>query len=174
MANENKDENKTNPPVVNPTSANPSTKTDKEEEVSIKTSVLEGILKEISDLKATVGQIEQTAPQDQIRKIEALRASGKLVKSVKIRRFEGKLVTVWKTIKDNVWVADGKLNEEQVVLLTFEDSKTKEVNLTQFTRGTTYEPYEVIKESKTAEGIIELTVQLPNGKELVISSQYVN
>lgn len=142
--------------------------------IEVDAQVLENLLAEVRDLKEVTKQIEQTAPQDQIRKIEALRASGKLVKAVKVRRFEGKLVIGWKMIKDNVWMEGGKLHEEQILRVFFEDGAIQEVTLIQFTRGTSYEQYEVIKEAKNADGNIELTVQLPNGKELVIDSRYIN
>jgi hypothetical protein len=91
--------------------------------VEVDADLLESLIKDIAELKGKQNEFEQTAPQDQLRKIEALRASGKLVKSVKVRRFEGVLVLGWKVVEDRVWVADGKLNEIQNIEVYAEDGK---------------------------------------------------
>lgn len=186
MSNQNKPQGTTNQTSgtdapINQASASPASsvtppKEDKKDstKVEVEVSVLEELLRKVKDLEDGQRQLEQTAPQDQIRKIEALRASGKLVKSVKIRKYDNKLVTGWKMIKDNVWVADGKLNEEQIFAVYFEDGNSTEVNQINFTRGTLYEPFEVVAEGKTANGDVEFTVMLENGKKLVINSKYVN
>lgn len=155
-------------PVVAPVTENAA------ETVAVEKLVLQRILSELNSLKEQVQQHEQTASQDQIRKIEALRASGKLVKSVKLRRFNGKLVLGWKTVKDNVWVADGKIHEIQEIKVFFEDDSEEDTTLLQFTRGCTYEPYEVIKEAQTATGSVEYVVEVEGGKALTITAQFVN
>lgn len=160
------------PPVVEKMPVAESPK--KEGVVEVSKDVLDSILREISELKTKTEQYEQTASQDQIRKIEAMRASGKLVKSVKLRRFEGKLVLGTKLIRDEVWVADGKLHENQVYEIYFDDGSTNSMSLIQFERGCTYESYEVIKESKTATGDLEFTVMLRDGREMVVNSKFVN
>jgi hypothetical protein len=142
--------------------------------VEVDADLLESLIKDIAELKGKQNEFEQTAPQDQLRKIEALRASGKLVKSVKVRRFEGVLVLGWKVVEDRVWVADGKLNEIQNIEVYAEDGKVLQTSLLQFGRSCLYEPYEVIKESKTADGSIEFVIILSDGKELTINSKYVN
>jgi hypothetical protein len=76
--------------------------------------------------------------------------------------------------EDNVWVADGKVYEVQKIDLFFEDSSKENVTLAQFTRGASYESYEVLKEARTADGNIEYTLILPGGKNLVIMEKYVN
>lgn len=146
----------------------------KEQKVEVSREFLDTILRELKDVKEAQAQYEQTATQDQIRKIEALRASGKLVKSVKLRRFENKLVIGWKIIEDKVWVQDGKLNEVQTVKIFFDDMSNVDTTLLNFTRGTLYEPYEVIRESRLGNGDTEFTVMLDGGKEVVINSKYVN
>ncbi len=142
--------------------------------VEVDAEVLKGILERLNTVEQRAGEFEQTASQDQIRKIEGLRAQGKLVKSVKIRRYNGKLILGWATTEDSVWVADGKLHEVQKLDLFFEDATKENVTLKQFTSGASYEPYEVLKESKTMTGEIEYTLILPGGKNIIIMEKYVN
>jgi hypothetical protein len=96
------------------------------------------------------------------------------VKSVKLRRFEGGLVLGWHVVEDRVWVADGKLNEVQNIEVFMEDGTKKPTTLLQFGRACLYEPYEVLKEARTGTGDIEFTIMLPDGKEIVVNSKYVN
>lgn len=147
--------------------------TKKSGKVEVDESVLQSILQEISELKAAQKEYEQTATQDQIRRIESLRAQGKLVKSIKLRRFQGKLVLGWSMIVDDVYFMDGKLIEKQIFKVIFEDGSEKEVSQIEFSRGGTYEPYEVVKEAKI-DGDMEYTVMLPNGKELTVAGKFVN
>jgi len=156
------------PEVQNAEPAAPSNK------VEVDASVLQNILAELNDLKTKQGQLEQTASQDQIRKIEQMRASGKLVKAVKIRRIDGKIVLAWKMVTDDVYYADGKVYEKQEYEVTFEGGEKKVVDIREFTRKGQYESYEVIKEAKLANGTIEYTLQMADGKELVILETYVN
>lgn len=142
--------------------------------VEVDADVLKGILDRLKEVESKTSEFEQTASQDQIRKIESLRAQGKLIKAVKVRRFEGKLVVGWRTTEDKVWFADGKLNEIQMRDIFFEDGSKVNTSEVQFSRGCTYESYEVLKEAQTATGAIEYTLLLPDGKQMVILHTYVN
>ena len=152
----------------------PEVKENKSNKVEVDVDVLQGLIKQVADLEKKTNQIEQTASQDQIRKIEAMRASGKLVKAVKIRRYNNKLVLGWRVIRDEVWLADGKLHEKQDIEVFLDDGTSAETSLLQFTRACLYETYEVIKESKTATGDLEFVIMLNGGKELTINTKYVN
>lgn len=163
------------PPVVTQTEKAPeAVKNDKKKMIEVEASVIEQILAELSELKSKTSDYEKTASQDQIRKIEALRASGKLVKSVKIRRFADELVIGWKVTRDRVWVADRQLHEEQDVIVYLNNETEVESTLREFTRGTEYEAYEVIGETKTFNGDMEFTVMIEGGKKLIINSKFVN
>lgn len=142
--------------------------------IEVDADVLKGLLDRVNELESKTSQIEQTASQDQIRKIEALRAQGKLVKSVKLRRFDGDIVLGWKVIEDRVWVSDGKLNEIQTLEIYLQNGGTKQTTLLQFGRGCLYETYEVIKEARTGSGDIEFTLMLGDGQEIIVNSKYVN
>lgn len=152
----------------------PVTEVAKPKMVEVDASVLQDLLDRVANVETKTGEFEKTASQDQIRKIEAMRAKGQLVKSVKIRRFNGKFVLAWAVTEDNVWVADGKVYEVQKLDLFFEDGSKENITLAQFTRGAMYESYEVLKEARTSDGNIEYTLILPGGKNLVIMEKYVN
>lgn len=151
---------------------------EKKKKVEVDADVLSKIMEEMSDLRKQVNQVESTSSQDQVRKLEALRATGKLVKSVKIRSYlrDGIEIMVlgWKTVRDDVWVADGKLHENQIIGVFFADGKEKETPLAEFTRNTKYYSYEVIKEGRLNNGEVEFTVILNDGKEVTINSKFVN
>lgn len=147
----------------------------KSTKVEVEADVLNRLLEWVQDLETKMSEYEKTASQDQIRKIEALRAQGKLVKSVRVHKHENQHVLGWKITRDDVWVdSNGKLNEFQEVELFLEDGKTAKMSLLQFTRSTQSQSYEVIKEAKTALGDIEFTVDVGGGKELTILGKFVN
>lgn len=150
------------------------TKKEGEDKVEVSATVLKDLLDKIATLEQRTKEFEQTAPEDQIRKLDALRATGKLIKSVKVRRLDGELVIGWKIVKDEVWVADGKLHELQELEIYFQNGKKKNMPLLQFSRNVLYESYEVIKEAKTQTGELEFTFMLSDGKEVTINSKYVN
>lgn len=141
--------------------------------VEIDADVLESILSDLAQVKENQAQLEQTSSQDQIRKIEALRATGKLVKSVRIHKVDNKFVVGWKTLLDDVWIENGKHMERQSREITFDGGETKVMSLTEYTRECTKESYEVIAESKTQNGVM-FTVVVDGGREIVINSLYVN
>lgn len=160
-------------PVV--TQSTPPEKTEtKKKKVEVDSDVLDRILAELGELKTKTSEFEKTASQDQIRKIEALRASGKLVKAVKVRRFNDALVVGWKVLRDRVWVADKQLHEEQDVMVYLNNGTEVETSLREFTRSASYEAYEVIKEAKTFNGEMEYVLLIDGGAELTINGKYVN
>ena len=89
--------------------------------VEVDKDVLQDILSQLSELKQSQQQYEDSASQDQIMKIERMRASGKLVKSVKLRRIEEKVVLGWKMVIDEVYFANDRVHEKQVYAVLFED-----------------------------------------------------
>jgi hypothetical protein len=167
---------KTSNPVIAEQGTTAPTKTEetKKKMVEVDADVLAAILKDLGDLKEKTQQYEQTAPQDQIRKIEAMRASGKLVKSVKVRFIDEKAVLGWKMVKNEAYVSNGKLIEEQVFKVFFEDGSEQDMSLLMFTRNAVYKAYEVISEAKTQTGDIMFTVVMEGGKQVLINSKYIN
>ena len=183
----NPDNSNSNPPAPENTGKVPkekeSNKPKEEEMVQVPKSLLESIQqtlkdnqKEITDLRKGQNELEKTASPDQIKKIEALRAQGKLVKSVKISSIDGKMVQSWKSTADEVYVdhALGKEVSRQMTVLTFFDGKTAEFAQIDFARRKSLKEYEVVGERKNKDGEIILTITMEDGREIDINSRFIN
>lgn len=114
--------------------------------------------------------------KNDLNKIEEMRNAGKLVKSVKVRKISGKHVVGWKTLEDEVFMdsASGRLVERQTVRAFFEDGSNEQYSMRQWGTAPEYIPFEVVKESKDADGYLFFTVRNEEGKEFEINSIYVN
>lgn len=192
MATQNTD-NKT-VPASQPNSNQSNTKNESDQNVDSKHSpekktvevpkeVLENILdrleqyqSKVADLEQAQKEYEQTASQDQILKIEKLRASGKLVKSVRLNYYDNKLVLSWQSIMDDVYVETGTGKEIalQKTRLTYVDGTTQEMAQIEFARRKMQRQYEVIKEGKDRDGNMLYTVIMEGGKEVEIDGRFVN
>ena len=136
---------------------------------------LESSRAKIADLEKSIGEVESTASQDQIMKIERLRASGKLVKAVRLNFFDELLVISWKPTIDDVYIDNtGKEISVQKTQLTFLDGTQREVPQIDFTRKKLQRQYEVIEEGKDQNGNINFKVLMEGGKEVTINSIFVN
>lgn len=136
--------------------------------------VVQALIDKVETLTQNVKEIEQTASQDQIRKIEALRASGKLVKSVKVNMYDGEVVTSWKSTADDVYVDhNGKEQSRQMTEITLASGKKIELPQLDFARRKTHKELEVIKEAKTDWGF-ELTMLDTDGREITLNANFIN
>ena len=130
---------------------------------------------QISELKEAQKEYEQTASQDQILKIEKMRASGKLVKSVRLNYYDNNLVVGWKSTADDVYIdTTGKEIAVQKTKLKFSDGKEVERPQIDFMRRKMQRQYEVIKEGKDREGMMLYTVMTEGGKEVEVDGRFVN
>lgn len=134
------------------------------------------ILNEIQTLKKGQKELEDTSSPDQIKRIEAIRAKGGLVKSVKVSEIDGKLVKSWVSTGDEVYIdhALGKEVSRQTTKLFFYEGGEKEISITEFSRKSIPRTFEVIKEGKDRVGNIVLTLTTVDGKEFDIDSRYIN
>lgn len=154
----------------------------KEKKVEVSESVLKEILSkmegyqtEIQSLKEAQKEWEQTASQDQIMKIEKLRASGKLVKSIRLNFYDNKMVIGWKSTADDVYVDNtGKEVSIQKTKLNFDDGKDLEVAQIDFARRKMQREYEVIKEGRDRDGNMIYTIVTDSGKEIEVDGRYIN
>ncbi len=154
----------------------------KEETIPVSKKVLEDILQkmegyqsEIETLKQNQKEYEQTASQDQIAKIEKLRASGKLVKSVRVNFYDNKMVVGWRSTMDDVYIDNtGKEVAVQKTELSFSDDKKQEVPQIDFARRKLQREYEVIKEGRDRDGNMIYTILTDGGKEVDIDGRYIN
>lgn len=150
-------------------------KSEKKNTVEVPVETLQQLLNRIESLEKTSKEHESTFDQDQIMKIERLRASGKLVKNVRINSYEGKVVSSWRSIRDDVFVdINGREQAVQRIEVAFKDGSTTEVALIDFARRKTQKEYEVISEARNQLGQLMMTVHLEGGEPFTIESSFVN
>lgn len=152
------------------------TKETKQDTVTLTQEQFDLILNEIQTLKKGQKELVDTSSPDQIKRIEAIRAKGGLVKSVKIAELEGKLVKSWVSTADEVYIdhALGKEVSKQMTKIFFYDGSDREISQTEFARRKIMKSFEVIKEGKDKVGNIVLTVTTDDGKEFDVDSRYIN
>lgn len=148
----------------------------KEKTVTISQDQFDLLLNEINNLKKGQKTLEDTSSPDQIKRIEAIRAKGGLVKAVKIAEIDGKLVSHWESTADEVYVdhALGKEVSKQMTKIYFFTGGDKEISQTEFARRKIMKSFEVIKEGKDKVGNIVLTVTTDDGEEFDVDSRYIN
>ena len=173
---EEKDNKGTVPSITPPNAPENKGKDKKEGTVTLSKEQFDLILNEIQTLKKGQKVLEDTSSPDQIKRIEAIRAKGGLVKSVKIAEFDGKLVSSWESTADEVYIdhALGKEVSVQRTKIKFFDGKDKELTQVEFARKKIMKSFEVIKEGKDKVGNILLTVTTEDGREFEIDSRYIN
>lgn len=143
--------------------------------VQVPAESLQQLLDRIESLEKTSKEHESTFDQDQMVKIERMRASGKLVKNVRINTFEGLVVSAWRSVRDDVFVdSNGREQAVQRVELTFKGGAVTEVPMVEFARRKIQKEYEVIAESRNQLGQLLMTVHLEGGEPFTIESTFVN
>lgn len=158
-------------PVPAPEPAQPA-----EGSVTLSTEAFNALMKRLGDLETTQQQMFSVQDKDKIAKIEALRNSGKLVKSVSIRKHAGKYVVGWdKMVQNDVYKDEsGRLVEKQMVSFWYEDGTKAQMTYREW--GIAYElvAFEVTKESKDADGNLFFTCVGPDGKTIELNANFIN
>lgn len=143
--------------------------------VTLSTEAFNALMKRIGDLESTQSLVLQVQDKNKIAKIEEMRRAGKLVKSVKVRKYAGKYVVGWKTVQDEVYKDEqGRLIEKQIVELWYDDSTKSQMALRQWANAPEYVAFEVTKESKDADGNLFFTCVGPDGKTLELNASFIN
>lgn len=142
--------------------------------IKLKKTTLDALMERLSKLETEQKELLEVQDRRTKSKIEELRRAGKLVKNVKLRSLENKIVIGWRTVEDEVYFSDGKLIEKQIVEAWLEDGTKKSLSMRQWASLPTYNEFEVIKESRDEEGVIMLTVRSKDGKQLEVGAVYVN
>lgn len=107
-------------------------------------------------------------------KIDEMRRAGKLVKSVKVRKIDGKWIIGWKTLENDVFMQEGRLIERQTLEVFFKDETKKVMNLREWAVTPAFVSCEVTAENKDAEGNLTFKVRSPEGEEFDIGLSFVN
>lgn len=145
-----------------------------EKGVTLSKEAFDALMSRIAGLEKAQKEIESSQDQDVISKLDKLRASGKLVKDVKVRKLGDKFVMGWKLVKDEVSFDGHKLIEVQDVEVYMEDGSKKVLPMRQWAIFPTYETMEVKRESRDENGDILYTVLGNDGKEIEINIKYLN
>lgn len=166
-------------PIMAPVSAPSKPTTEpavpKGETVTISAEAFNALMGRISDLEKTSELVLQVQDRNKIKKIEDMRRAGKLVKSVKIRKYQDEYIVGWKTIQDEVYKdSEGRLVEKQVVRAYLENDTQVDMSMRQWADASQYIEFEVTKESKDSDGNLFFTCVGPDGKTIEINSNFIN
>lgn len=164
------------PDTVIPNPTSPEVKPESSEgQIVLSKEAFNAMMKRLADLEATSNLVMQVQDKNKIAKIEELRRAGKLVKSVKIRKYTGKYIIGWKTIQDEVYKDEqGRLVEKQTVELWYDDNTKSQMSMRQWASAPEYVAFEVTKESKDADGNLFFTCVGPDGKTLELNGAFIN
>lgn len=142
--------------------------------VTLSTEAFNALMTRLSTLEEGHKMLTDVQDKSKLLKLEQMRRDGKLVKDIKLRVLDGKVVVGWKTLQDEVYFADGKLIENQKVEVFLDDQTVKPLTMRQWASLPAYQAFEVVKESRTENGQIFYTVRREDGKELDIDITYIN
>lgn len=161
-------------PVIPEVIAQPHSRKQDDETVTLSKDAFDEMMKRLKKVEDDALLRAQVDDRNTAAKIESLRKEGKIIKSVKVRKIDGKYVLRFKTLEDEVYISDGKLHEKQTVELTFDDESVRVLPMRQWAGISEYVPFDVISESRDQEGDLFFKVKNVEGKELEINVKYVN
>lgn len=145
--------------------------------IEVDEDVLRDVLNKVEAQGKEIEVLREVADKNRLGRVEELRAQGKLVKSVRLNVFDGKVIIGWKKIRDDVYLDEkSRLHEDQVVGLFFEGETVvgHELDIRSFSRLITKVAVEVIEEGKDKDGNVNFTVQTKDGRTIKIDSKFVN
>lgn len=145
------------------------------EPVVLSAEAFAALMDRLGKLEESTALYEKVQDRNKIQKIEALRSQGKLVKSVKVRKIDGKFVVGWQTLQDDVYQDEnGRLIEKQTVKIFFHEGSEKVYTMRQWASVGEYVPFEVTSETKDAEGNLFFKIVGPDGLALELNSTFIN
>lgn len=147
----------------------------KEDTVEIPKDTLKNILNRLEKVEGDNEILREVADKGRLSRIESLRNQGKLVKSARVNFIEGKAVIGWSMIKNDTYIdQEGRLHEDQVIEVTFDDHTKKSMDYRTFSRIKTQAEGEVVEESKDKDGNTNMTIQMTDGKQYKLDIRYIN
>lgn len=162
-------------PVSSPRAPRTTGKEDADEDtVTVPKSTLDAILKRLDKQDQELEVLRDASDQGRLSKVEMLRGQGKLVKNARLTTYDGKIAIGWKMTKDDVRFENDKLVEEQEVQVFFEDKTSSKLSYRSFVNHSSSVEGEVISESTNKDGMKMVTLQLKDGKEIEISTTFIN
>lgn len=145
-----------------------------EANITLSKEAFDALMSRLGNLEETQKLHMQVEDRNKIQRIEELRRSGKIIKSVKVRKLEGKYVLGFHTLQDEVYMVDGRLYEKQRIEVVFEGGEKKEVGMREWASAAQYVPFDVVKESRDEDGELFFTVRDSEGKTLEINARHIN
>lgn len=146
-----------------------------DEEIPVPKSTLEKLLARVETLEKDNELLKEVADKDKLNRIALMRAGGKLIKTVRLNTINNKIIIGWAKVKDDVYFDEqGRLHEEQIIMVFYEDGDKTQLDYRAFSRLRATVSGEVIAETKDNDGNTNYKIQLPDGHEINIDVKFVN
>jgi len=148
-----------------------------EDTITIPKSEFDSVLEKIKKMEEGQKMLENVADKGRLARWQSQHRDFK-EKVVRVTIVEGKIVTGWKMIKDEVGKNPntGLWFEKQIIELHFIDDTIKEYDYADFNRMSQKVPGTVVRDNKftDADGVHEvLTIDI-DGKEIDIDVRFIN
>lgn len=150
--------------------------------VEVSTDDLKALIRRIDDLETSNERLLGAADKSRLAHVDSKKQGGKLIRTVRISRLgkNGPIIMGWKLKVNESYIENGRWREHQVVDVTLEDGKTKEMQLLDFYRMQNKDlSGEIIAEKvstnkETGEDEQSITVEFKDGKTLEIGLAFIN
>ena len=153
-----------------------------QEVVTIEKSVLEGLMKQLEqnkEIQKKLEMLEYAADKGRIARWES-NNTGLKEKKVSLHHKEGKIVTSWRVVKDDI-IRDPATNvqtgEYQEMEIVFQDGTKEKIvgygNFSNFMYSNEM-LVNVLAETRESDGTVTFKVGVPSGEQLLINSRFVN
>jgi hypothetical protein len=143
--------------------------------VTLTAEAFDALMERLGKLESDSKLLNQVQDRNTIQKIERLRAEGKLIKEVKVRRIDDKYVVGWQSIQDEVYQDEnGRVVEKQTTKIFFHDNTEKVYTMRQWATVGEYITFEVTGETKDADGNLFFKTVGPDGLTLQLNAIFIN
>lgn len=140
----------------------------------ISSSTVEIDKEKLQQLLLRIQRLESAADKRKLAHFDD-RNKKQFSKQVKVRTYDGKLITGWRTIRDVVEKnSNGVWHEDQVIELQFEDETSLEVPYRVYVVNYKSIPGTVEKEIVDPSGHKEVLIKLENGRQITLGIEFIN
>lgn len=127
----------------------------------------------MNDLMGKIKMLEFAADKGMIEKFRAANAGAVGNRKVSVTVVGGKVITAWKTVKNDVWKDQNNVwREVQTLSLTNEDGESFEMPYVEFNR-TRHEEGEIIS-TRVENGLTSYKIRLAGGKIVELDTAFIN
>lgn len=158
----------------------------KPETVVVDRVMLENILKEVGDMRAKVGLVDQltkdnemllaVADKSRLARYQSQHNPQGLVRSARVWLWHGKIVKATVTVRNEAFTDNvGRVHTDQVINVFLEDGSEEEVTYDKFSKEKELVDADIIKRSTDdSNGQTFYTMKLKDGKEIAINYLFLN